>query len=136
MTPLEPRDPDFEQRVRCSFAQQGLMETFGSELATVDPGVVEILVPFSSRLTQQDGFLHAGVVIAAADSACGYAALTLMENDRRVLTVELKVNLLAAASGDRLIARGEVLRADRRSRSAAATLTSSLATRPTRSRPS
>jgi len=107
---LQARDPEFEERVRTSFAQQGLMSTFAAGLDRVEPGLVEIVVPFADGLTQQDGFLHAGVVIAAMDSACGYAALTLMEPDCRVLTVELKVNLLSVASGERLLARGQVMR--------------------------
>ncbi|MGZ4320595.1 MAG: PaaI family thioesterase [Solirubrobacteraceae bacterium] len=107
------RDPEFQERVRASFAQQGLMSTFAARLDRVDPGVVEIAVPFADRLTQQDGFLHAGVVIAAMDGACGYAALSLMEPDCRVLTVELKVNLLSVASGERLLARGQVMRPGR-----------------------
>ena len=89
------------------------MDTFAAELATVEPGVIEIAVPFAPGLSQQDGFLHAGVVIAAMDSACGYAALTLMAPGRRVLTVELKVNLLAPAGGERLVTRGEVIRPGR-----------------------
>lgn len=109
---FEPRNPDYEERVRASFAEQGLMETFDAELATVEPGRVEIALPFAAGLTQQDGLLHAGVVIAAVDSACGYSALTLMESDRRVLTVELKVNLLAGVAGD-LRVRGEVMRPGR-----------------------
>ena len=112
-TQFQARDPEFEERVRASFAQQGLMSTFAAELDRVEPGLVEIVVPFGAGLTQQDGFLHAGVVIAAMDSACGYAALTLMEPDFRVLTVELKVNLLSAASGERLLARGQVMRPGR-----------------------
>jgi uncharacterized protein (TIGR00369 family) len=110
---FQARDPQFEERVRASFARQGLMSTFAAELDRVEPGLVEIVVPFADGLTQQDGFLHAGVVIAAIDSACGYAAFTLMEPDVRVLTVELKVNLLSAASGDRLLARGQVIRPGR-----------------------
>src|SRR5690349_16353882 len=107
------RDPEFRTRVRASFARQGLMSTFAARLDRIDPGLVEIVVPFADGLTQQDGFLHAGVVIAAMDSACGYAALALMEPDSRVLTVELKVNLLSVASGDRLLARGQVMRPGR-----------------------
>ena len=110
---FQARDPQFEERVRASFARQGLMSTFAAELDRVEPGLVEIVVPFADGLTQQDGFLHAEVVIAAMDSACGYAAFTLMEPDVRVLTVELKVNLLSAASGDRLLARGQVIRPGR-----------------------
>ena len=110
---LQARDPDFAERVRASFAQQGLMSTFAARLDRVEPGLVEIVEPFADGLTQQDGFLHAGVVIAAMDSACGYAALTLMEPDFRVLTVELKVNLLSVASGKRLVAGGQVIRPGR-----------------------
>ena len=110
---VQARDPEFEKRVRASFAQQGLMSTFAARLVRVEPGLVEIVVPFADGPTQQDGFLHAGVVIAAMDSACGYAALTLMEPDIRVLTVELKVNLLSVASGERLQARGQVIRPGR-----------------------
>jgi uncharacterized protein (TIGR00369 family) len=110
---FEPRDPDYQQRVRESFSQQGLMATFGAKLRDIGPGVVEIEVPFSPGLTQQDGFFHAGVCIAILDSACGYSALTLMAPGMRVLTVELKVNLLAPAVGDHLRARGEVLRPGR-----------------------
>jgi uncharacterized protein (TIGR00369 family) len=110
---LQARDPEFEERVRASFAKQGLMSTFAARLGRVDPGLVEIVVPFADRLTQQDGFLHAGVVIAAMDSACGYAALSLMEPDIRVLTVELKVNLLSVAGGEWLLARGQVMRPGR-----------------------
>ncbi len=92
---------------------QGLMATFGAELHTVEPGEVEIEVPYLPGLTQQDGFFHAGVTIAILDSACGYSALTLMAPGSRVLTVELKVNLLSPAVGDALRARGEVLRPGR-----------------------
>jgi uncharacterized protein (TIGR00369 family) len=112
-TSFEPRDPDFAARVRISFAQQGLMGTFAAELASVQAGAVEIAVPFAPGLTQQDEFFHGGVAIAALDSACGYAALTLMPPGMRVLTVELKVNLLAPALGERLRAHGEVVRPGR-----------------------
>jgi uncharacterized protein (TIGR00369 family) len=101
------------ERVRASFARQGAMSTLGAELADVASGRVAIALPVEPRLSQQHGFLHAGVVVAALDSACGYAALTLMPEDAEVLTVELKVNLLAPASGDRVVAEGEVVRAGR-----------------------
>ena len=100
-------------RVRASFARQGAMATLGAEMADVAAGQVTIALPNEPRLSQQAGFLHAGVVVAALDSACGYAALTLMPDDAEVLTVELKVNLLAPAGGDRLVAEGEVVRAGR-----------------------
>ena len=89
------------------------MATIGAELVHVAPGEVDIALPFSTQLTQQDGFLHAGVVAGAADSACGYAALTTMEPRAEVLTVEFKINLLAPAAGERLLVRGRVLRAGR-----------------------
>ena len=108
-----PLDTAIVARVRASFARQGAMATLGAELADLAAGRVTITLPIESRLSQQDGFLHAGVVVAALDSACGYAALTLMPNDAEVLTVELKVNLLAPAGGDSLVAEGEVLRAGR-----------------------
>ncbi|GFG82605.1 PaaI family thioesterase [Mycobacterium paragordonae] len=113
MSAYLPRNPDYRQQVRESFALQGFMSTLGATLHSIEPGMVEIEVPFSPGLTQQDGFLHAGVSIAVLDSACGYSALTLMTRESRVLTVELKVNLLAPAVGDRLRARGEVLRPGR-----------------------
>ena len=101
------------ERVRGSFARQGAMATLGADLAAVGSGRVAIALPIEPRLSQQHGFLHAGVVVAALDSACGYAALTLMPDDAEVLTVEFKVNLLTPASGERLVAEGEVVRAGR-----------------------
>jgi uncharacterized protein (TIGR00369 family) len=105
-----PLDDAIAARIRASFARQGAMATFGANVAA---GRVAIALPIEPHLSQQDGFLHAGVVVAALDSACGYAALTLMPDDAEVLTVELKVNLLAPASGHRLVAEGEVVRAGR-----------------------
>jgi uncharacterized protein (TIGR00369 family) len=102
-----------ETRVRESFARQGAMATLGAELADIAGGRVVISLPIEPRLSQQHGFLHAGVVVAALDSACGYAALTLMPAESEVLSVEFKVNLLAPASGERLVAEGEVVRAGR-----------------------
>jgi uncharacterized protein (TIGR00369 family) len=108
-----PPDPAFAERVRRSFARQRLMTTLGATLARVAPGEVEIALPFREELTQQHGFLHAGAVTSAVDSACGYAALTLMPAGAAVLTVEFKVNLLAPAAGERFLARGRVVRAGR-----------------------
>jgi len=110
----DPRNPRFEQAVRDSFAAQQLMSTLGARLARVGAGEVEIRVPFRFDLTQQHGFLHAGVVTSALDSACGYAAFSLMPAGAGVLSVEFKTNLLAPARGDELIARGHVVRAGRR----------------------
>ena len=108
-----PRDPDFEQRVRASFARQAAMATVGATLARVVPGEVAIELPFRSELTQQHGFLHAGIIASVMDSACGYAALSLMERGAAVLSVEFKVNLLAPARGNRFRAIGRVVRAGR-----------------------
>ena len=109
----EPLDAAVVARVRASFARQGAMATLGAELGDVSAGRVAIALPIEPHLSQQDGYLHAGVVVAALDSACGYAALTLMPDDAEVLTVELKVNLLAPAGGQTLVAEGEVIRAGR-----------------------
>lgn len=99
-----------EARVRDSFAKQTIMTTIGAEVLTVRPGEVEIVLPFSNRVLQQHGFVHAGAVATIADSACGYAALSLMPRDAAVLTTEFKINLLAPAKGDRLRAVGRVIR--------------------------
>jgi uncharacterized protein (TIGR00369 family) len=104
---------DVEARIRDSFARQGYMATLGAELVHIAAGEVDIALPFSDRLTQQDGFLHAGAVAGVTDSACGYAALTTMAADAEVLTVEFKINLLAPAAGERLVARGRVIRSGR-----------------------
>lgn len=109
----EPANPQFESVVRDSFAAQRLMTTIGARLTVVTAGAIEIRVPFRPDLTQQHGFLHAGVVASALDSACGYAAFSLMPEGAGVLTVEFKINLLAPARGDELIARGRVIRAGR-----------------------
>jgi uncharacterized protein (TIGR00369 family) len=107
------QDPNYEQRVRDSFARQQFMTTLGATLGRVEPGEVLIAVPFSAPLTQQHGFLHAGVVAAVIDSACGYAALTLMEPGTGVMSVGFKVNLLQPAEGNRFVAIGWVVRAGR-----------------------
>jgi uncharacterized protein (TIGR00369 family) len=104
---------DHVLRVRESFARQPLMETLGARLVHVAPGEVDIELAVAVHLTQQQGFLHAGAVTAVADSACGYAALTLMDPGAEVLTVELKINLLAPAAGERVVAQGRVVRAGR-----------------------
>jgi uncharacterized protein (TIGR00369 family) len=108
-----PDDPEFIARVRASFARQAMMQTIGAVLETVAAGRAEISLPFRSDLTQQHGYLHAGVVATIADSACGYAAYSLMPADASVLTVEYKINLLAPATGDRFIARAAVIRPGR-----------------------
>ena len=109
----EPSNPHFQQTVRNSFAAQQLMATIGARLTRVEAGEIEIRVPFRPDLTQQHGFLHAGVVTSALDSACGYAAFSLMPEGAGVLTLEFKTNLLAPASGEELVARARVVRAGR-----------------------
>jgi uncharacterized protein (TIGR00369 family) len=111
--PHVPKDPEFESRVRASFARQNFMSTLGARLLRVDPGEVHVEVAARDDLMQQHGFLHAGVVASAADSACGYAALSLMPTGAAVLSIEFKTNLLAPATGDRIVARGRVIRAGR-----------------------
>ena len=113
MAEQKPRDPNYERKVRDSFARQAAMATFGARLLRVAPGEVDIELPFRPELTQQNGFLHAGVVTAVIDSACGYAAYSLMAPGADVLSVEFKVNLLAPAAGERFEARGRVLRSGR-----------------------
>ena len=104
------QDPGYERRVRESFARQGMMKHLGAELASLGPGTAEIRVAFQPELTQQHNYFHAGVSGTIADSACGYAAYTLMPADSTVLTVEYKINLLAPADGEELIARARVVR--------------------------
>jgi uncharacterized protein (TIGR00369 family) len=113
MAPFQPQDPDFEARVRRSFARQGALATLAAVLTRVDPGEVEIQLPFRPELSQQHGFLHAGISTAVVDTACGYAALTLMPAGAAVLSVEFKVNLLAPGEGERFIATGRVVKAGR-----------------------
>jgi uncharacterized protein (TIGR00369 family) len=113
MPELLPQDPDYEARVRESFARQSFMATLGATLLRVAPGEIDIGLPFREDLTQQHGYLHAGVVTAIVDSACGYAAFSLMPAGSGVVSVEYKVNLLAPALGERMLARGRVVRAGR-----------------------
>ena len=113
MTDFITQDAEFETRVRESFARQTAMATIGARLTRVAPGEVEIELPFRGDLTQQHGYLHAGVVTAAADTACGYAALSLTPPGAEVLSVEFKINLLSPAAGELLVARARVVRAGR-----------------------
>lgn len=101
-------------RIHDSFARQGLMQSFGAELGAIAPGRVEIAAPIRPEASQQHGAAHAGLTFALADSAAGYAALTLMPEGREVMTAEAKINLIAPALGESLIARGEVAKAGRR----------------------
>ena len=110
MPKFEPKDPEFEAKVRESFGKQTAMQSLGAVISRVKPGSVEIEMPYRADFTQQHGFVHGGIVTAIVDSACGYAALSLSAPETAVLTVEYKVNFLAPAKGDRLLARGEVVR--------------------------
>lgn len=113
MTALQPTDPVFVDRVRASFGRQGIMTLLGARLIRVEPGLVAIELPFRPDLSQQHGFFHAGVTSTIADSAGGYAGFTLFPADASVLTVEFKINLLAPARGDRLVATGKVIKPGR-----------------------
>ncbi len=110
---FKPPNPAFKARVCDSFARQKAMGYIGASLAAVRPGEVEIELPFCEELTQQHAYIHGGIVGMIADNACGYAAFSLMPAETTVLTVEYKVNLLAPAEGERLVARGRVLRPGR-----------------------
>ena len=112
-SPLKPLNPSFAADVAGSFAQQQVMNLIGARLARVEPGIVEIELPYRADLTQQDGFLHAGVITTVADSAAGYAAYSLMPAGSRVLSIEFKVNLLRPARGELFVARAEVIKAGR-----------------------
>jgi uncharacterized protein (TIGR00369 family) len=113
MTGFVPQDEAYADRVRASFARQAMMGTIGASLTRVAPGEVDVEVAVSPAIGQQHGFVHAGAVATAADSAAGYAALTLMPPGAGVLTAEFKINLVAPAEGERLIARGRVVKAGR-----------------------
>ncbi|WP_279214401.1 PaaI family thioesterase [Delftia acidovorans] len=110
---LDPANSDFARRVRDSFARQGAMHTLGAELSLLEPGAVDVCLAWAPGLTQQHGFLHAGMVSTALDSACGYAGLTLMPADAAVLTIEFKINLLAPAKGQRFRMEGRVIKPGR-----------------------
>jgi len=112
MKQLTPADPGFRQRVHDSFSRQGVMHTLGATLDVADPGRVVIVMPHKPELTQQHGFVHAGVVATALDSACGYAAFSLMPADCSLVTVEYKMNILTPGRGT-LVAKGQVVKPGR-----------------------
>ncbi|GMQ97797.1 MAG: PaaI family thioesterase [Acidimicrobiia bacterium] len=113
ITGFEPRDPNWETRVRESFARQGFQEYLGAQIDHLAPGEMNISLPFRQELTQQHGYFHAGVTATIADTAAGYAALSLYPGGTGVLTTEYKINLLNPAKGDRLVARGRVIKPGR-----------------------
>jgi uncharacterized protein (TIGR00369 family) len=104
-------EESFKTAVRGSFTRQTFMVTIGAKLIRIAAGEVDIEMPFSDRIGQQSGFVHAGVITAIADTACGYAALTRMPEGSEVVSVEFKLNFLAPAVGERFVARGRVVRA-------------------------
>jgi len=106
-------NPTFVDEIKQSFARQTVMTLIGGELTRVEPGVIEITLPYRSDLTQQHGYVHAGIIATIADSACGYAAYTLMPPGSDVLAVEFKVNLLRPAKGETFVARAEVIKSGR-----------------------
>src|SRR5215207_941857 len=106
MTP----NPSFSEQIKESFAKQTIMQLIGAELSRIEPGVVEITLPYRADLAQQHGYLHAGIVTTIADSACGYAAYSLMPRNSDVLSVEFKANLLRPAKGEMFSAVAEVVK--------------------------
>jgi uncharacterized protein (TIGR00369 family) len=108
-----PVDPDYEERVRLIFTRQPVLETIGARLVGIAPGQVEIELDFREDLTQQHGYLHAGIITTIVDSACGYAAYSLMPPDSEVLTVEYKVNFMSPAQGAKFVATGRVIKPGR-----------------------
>lgn len=113
MTTFEPKDPDFQARVAASFKRQAAMATLGVTLERVGPGEAELAMPYNAAFTQQHGFIHAGIMTTALDSACGYAAFSLMPAETAVLTIEFKTNLLAPAKGERFTFLGRVVKPGR-----------------------
>lgn len=110
---LEPLNPAFDDQVSRSFERQPVMNLIGAALTLVEAGVIEITLPYRADLAQQHGYVHAGIITTIADSACGYAAYTLMPANSEVLSVEFKVNLLRPAQGEMFVARAEVIKAGR-----------------------
>ena len=110
---FEPKHSDYAAKVEKSFADQAVMKTIGASLEAISPGKIEIEFPYQSSLTQQNGFIHAGIVSTVLDSACGYAAYSLMPQDVSVLTIEFKINLLSPAKGDRFRGYGKVKKSGR-----------------------
>jgi len=108
-----PIDPNFESRVRASFNRQSAMKTLGIEIKGLEAGRIELVMPYHEAYSQQHGFVHAGIIATALDSAFGYAAFSLMPDDAAVLTVEFKINLLAPAAGDGFAFRADVVKAGR-----------------------
>ena len=107
---MKPLNASFAEEIKRSFAEQAIMRLIGAELSRVEPGLIEITLPYRSDLTQQHGYIHAGVVTTIADSACGYAAYSLMPAGSEVLSVEFKLNLLRPANGESFVAQAQVIK--------------------------
>jgi uncharacterized protein (TIGR00369 family) len=105
-----PKDPNFADRVRASFARQRIMQTLRVEIIGLQPGRIELTMPFAPEFTQQHGFVHAGIITTVLDSACGYAAFSLMPAGAAVLSVEFKTNLIAPAKGEQFAVRAQVIK--------------------------
>ena len=110
---MKPLNPSFAEEIKQSFALQSIMRLIGAELSLIEPGLVEIALSYRADLCQQHGYLHAGIIATIADSACGYAAYSLMPAASEVLSVEFKVNLLRPARGEKFLARAEVIKPGR-----------------------
>jgi uncharacterized protein (TIGR00369 family) len=113
MSHFEPKNPDYRTVAAATFARQQAMRTLGISIVRLDPGEVELALPYSADFTQQNGFVHAGIITAGLDTACGIAAFTLMPEGSDVLTVEFKTNLLAPAKGERFAFRARVIKPGR-----------------------
>jgi uncharacterized protein (TIGR00369 family) len=113
MAAFEPKNPDFRSAASAMFAAQPAMRTLGISIVRLAPGEVELAMAYSAALTQQNGFIHAGIITAGLDNACGVAAFTLMPREAAILTVEFKTSLLAPARGERFVFRGEVVKPGR-----------------------
>ncbi|MGO9356269.1 MAG: PaaI family thioesterase [Xanthobacteraceae bacterium] len=113
MDAVAPMDPASSERVRSSFARQAVMSTLGVEIVRLEAGAIELRMPHAAPFTQQHGFIHAGIISTALDTACGYAAFSLMPAEAAVLTVEFKINLLAPARGEEFRFRARVLKPGR-----------------------
>src|SRR5215468_2421114 len=110
MGAFEPNNPDYHAAATALFDGQPAMRTLGIAIVRLAPGEVELAMPYSSAFTQQNGFVHAGVITAGLDNACGVAAFTLMPREAGILTVEFKTNLLAPARGARFVFKAEVVK--------------------------
>ena len=113
MARFQPKNPDFRRVATVTFDRQRAMRALGISIARLEPGEVDLTMAYSSDFTQQNGFIHAGIITAGLDSACGIAAFTLMPEGSDILTVEFKTNLLAPAKGERFVFRGVVVKPGR-----------------------